>query len=506
MAKKPLMLMVLDGWGYNTHKDEKNAICTANPENFNRLIEKYPHTLIKASGEAVGLPEGQMGNSEVGHLNLGAGRVVYQPLVEISKDIRDGEFFKKDKVVEAFNYAKENNKSIHFIGLLSDGGVHSHIEHLYGLLEMAKKVGLENVYVHSFMDGRDTAPKSGLDFMKQLLNKIEEIGVGKVASLSGRYYSMDRDTNWDRTEKAYDAMVGKISAIDMKATEAIEKSYAMDKTDEFIEPVLLDGNGIIKAGDVVINFNFRPDRARQITRALVDKDFKGFTREGLNPKYYCMRQYDSTIDADVIYEDKDITNTLGEVLSKNGLTQLRTAETEKYAHVTFFFNGGKETEFKGEDRKLIASPKVATYDLKPEMSSVELTEAVMDALNSDKYDVIIMNYANPDMVGHTGVFDAAVKAIKAVDTGLGKIADKILELDGTLIITADHGNAEKMEDPETHQPFTAHTTNEVPLILVSNNYSGELKEGKLADIAPTMLEILGIEKPAEMNGVSLLKK
>lgn len=506
MAKKPLMLMVLDGWGYNPNANEKNAIATANPENFNRLFEKYPHTFIKASGEAVGLPEGQMGNSEVGHLNLGAGRVVYQPLVEISKDIRDGEFFKKDKVVEAFNYAKENGKGIHFIGLLSDGGVHSHINHLYGLLEMAKRTGLTNVYVHAFMDGRDTAPKSGKEFMETLEKKIAEIGVGEVATISGRYFSMDRDTNWDRTEKAYDAMVGKMAVTKKTAIEVIEESYNNNVTDEFIEPVLLDENGVIKHGDVVINFNFRPDRARQITRALVDKDFKGFEREYLDPKYYCMRQYDATIDAAVIYEDKDILNTFGEVIANHGLTQLRTAETEKYAHVTFFFNGGKETEFKGEDRKLVASPKVATYDLQPEMSAPELTKTVMEALAEDKYDVIIMNFANPDMVGHTGVFDAAVKAIKAVDKGLGEIVNKVLELDGAVLITADHGNAEKMEDPETHAPFTAHTTNEVPLILVSNHFKGTLNEGKLADIAPTMLELLNIEKPAEMNGVSLIKK
>lgn len=506
MAKKPLMLMVLDGWGYNPNVDEKNAIATANPENFNRLYKKYPHTCIKASGEAVGLPEGQMGNSEVGHLNLGAGRVVYQPLVEISKDIRDGEFFKKDKVVEAFKYAKENGKGIHFIGLLSDGGVHSHINHLFGLLEMAKKTELNSVYVHAFMDGRDTAPKSGKEFMKVLEKKISEIGVGKVATISGRYFSMDRDTNWDRTEKAYDAMVGKISVTKKSAIDIIEESYQNDVTDEFIIPVLLDENGTIKNGDVVINFNFRPDRARQITRALVDKNFKGFEREYLAPKYYCMRQYDSTIEASVIYEDKDIVNTFGEVIAANGLSQLRTAETEKYAHVTFFFNGGKEREFKGEERKLVASPKVATYDLQPEMSAPELTKEVISALNEDKYDVIIMNFANPDMVGHTGVFDAAVNAIKAVDKGIGEIVNRVLELDGTVLITADHGNAEKMEDPETHVPFTAHTTNEVPLILVSNSFKGELNPGKLADIAPTMLELLNIEKPVEMTGISLIKK
>lgn len=506
MARKPLMLMILDGWGCNPNSEEKNAIKTANPENFTRIFNNYPHTFIKASGEAVGLPEGQMGNSEVGHLNLGAGRVVYQPLVEITKEIRDGEFFTKEKVVEAFTYAKENNKKIHFIGLLSDGGVHSHINHLFGLLEMAKRTELEKVYVHAFMDGRDTAPTSGLDFMKSLESKISEVGVGKVATISGRYFSMDRDTNWDRTEKAYDVMTGKGEITSLTAVEIIEKSYAENVTDEFIVPTLLDKAGVVEEGDVVINFNFRPDRARQITRALNDKEFKGFVREYLAPKFYCMRQYDSTIDATVIYEDKDIQNTFGEILAKNGLTQLRTAETEKYAHVTFFFNGGKETEFNGEERKLIASPKVATYDLQPEMSAPELTETVLAALDENKYDVIIMNFANPDMVGHTGVFDAAVEAIKAVDQGIGKIVNKVLELDGAVLITADHGNAEKMEDAETHEPFTAHTTYEVPLIYASNNFKGELNPGKLADVAPTMLEILGIKKPCEMNGVSLIKK
>ena len=506
MAKKPLMLMVLDGWGYNPHSNEKNAIAAAKPENFERLFNTYPHTLIKASGEAVGLPEGQMGNSEVGHLNLGAGRVIYQPLVEISKEIRDGEFFEKAKVVEAFNYAKENGKGIHFMGLLSDGGVHSHINHLFGLLEMAKKTGLTKVYIHAFMDGRDTAPTSGLEFMKKLEEKIKEIGVGEIVTISGRYFAMDRDTNWDRTEKAYDAIAGKLEVTEKTPDEIIEESYAEKVTDEFIKPVLLNKDGIVKKGDVVINFNYRPDRARQITRALADKDFKGFQREYLEPRFYCMRQYDSTIDAEVIYVDKEIVNTLGEVLSEHNLTQLRTAETEKYAHVTFFFNGGKETEFKGEERILVASPKVATYDLQPEMSAPELTKAVLNALDSDKFDVIIMNFANPDMVGHTGVFDAAVKAVQAVDKGVGEIVNKVLELDGTVLITADHGNAEKMEDPISNQPFTAHTTNEVPFVYVSNNFKGELNHGKLADVAPTMLEILNIEKPAEMNGVSLIKK
>ncbi|MGL4307803.1 2,3-bisphosphoglycerate-independent phosphoglycerate mutase [Cetobacterium sp. SF1] len=507
MSKKTLMLMILDGWGLNPHSNEKNAILDAHPENFLELIKKYPHSQLKASGEAVGLPEGQMGNSEVGHLNIGAGRVIYQPLVEITKDIRDGDFFKKPELVEAFEYAKKTGKSIHFGGLLSDGGVHSHINHLFGLLEMAKKYNLEKVYIHAFMDGRDTAPTSGLGFMKELQDKIEEIGVGKVATVSGRYYAMDRDNNWDRIEKAYDVMVGKnVTSMATTAEEAIENSYSQEKTDEFILPTLVDCEGTLKSGDVFINFNFRPDRARQITRAINDEDFKGFQRDYLGIKYYCMRQYDSTIKAPIVYHDKEIVNTLGEVLAKHNLTQLRTAETEKYAHVTFFFNGGKETQFPGEDRVLVASPKVATYDLQPEMSAPELMEKTLEAIDSEKYDVIIINFANPDMVGHTGNFEATKKAIKTVDKAVGEISKKILEKNGTLLITADHGNAEKMVDPETGAMFTAHTTNEVPFIMVSQDVKGSLENGKLADIAPTMLEILNIEKPVEMTGNSLLKK
>ena len=505
MTKKPLVLMILDGWGYNPNPNEKNAITEAKPENFERLFRNYPHTYIEASGEAVGLPDGQMGNSEVGHLNLGAGRVVYQPLVEITKDIRDGDFFRKDTLVKAFQKAKESGKSIHLMGLLSDGGVHSHIEHLYGLLEMSKRMDVKNVYIHAFMDGRDTAPTSGLGYVEQLEEMIKKIGVGEIATISGRYYSMDRDTNWDRTKKAYEAITGKIEVTKMTAEEVVKRSYEENITDEFIVPALLLERGKVEKGDTIINFNFRPDRARQITRAFVEKDFSGFEREYLDVKYYCMRQYDAKIDASIIYEDKELSNTLGEVLSKHGLKQLRTAETEKYAHVTFFFNGGKEIEFDGEERELIASPKVATYDLKPEMSANELTQAVLKRLSENKYDVIIMNFANPDMVGHTGKFEATVEAIKVVDSSIAKIVDKVLELDGTVLITADHGNAEKMEDPNTHAPFTAHTSFKVPLILVGNKKGIELNEGKLSDVAPTILEILGIEKPMDMTGKSLIK-
>ncbi|WP_294724963.1 2,3-bisphosphoglycerate-independent phosphoglycerate mutase [uncultured Fusobacterium sp.] len=506
MKKKPLMLMILDGWGINKNPEQKNAITAANPENFYRLQKEYPHSELEASGEAVGLPDGQMGNSEVGHLNIGSGRVIYQPLVEISKDIREGTFFENPVLKEAFEYAQKEGKPVHFGGLLSTGGVHSHIDHLFGLLMMAKKYGVK-AYIHAFLDGRDTSPESALDFIKTVEAKAAEIGAGEIATLSGRYYAMDRDKNWDRVQKAYDAMVYGKGNTAASAVEAIEKSYAEKVTDEFVIPTVINAEGTIKKGDVFINFNFRPDRAREITRALNDKEFTGFEREYLGLKYYCMRQYDATIDAPVVYGEKDINNTFGEVISRAGLKQLRTAETEKYAHVTFFFNGGKEAQYEGEDRKLVASPKVATYDLQPEMSACGVTEGLMEALNSDTYDVIIINYANPDMVGHTGVFDAAVSAVKKIDLCLGKVAEKVLELDGTLLVTADHGNVELMEDPVTKIPFTAHTTNKVPFIMISNKYKNyKLEDGKLSDIAPTMLEILGLDKPEDMNGHSLLVK
>lgn len=506
MKKKPLMLMILDGWGINKNPEQKNAITAANPENFYRLQKEYPHSELEASGEAVGLPDGQMGNSEVGHLNIGSGRVIYQPLVEISKDIREGTFFENPVLKEAFEYAQKEGKPVHFGGLLSTGGVHSHIDHLFGLLMMAKKYGVK-AYIHAFLDGRDTPPESALDFIKTVEAKAAEIGAGEIATLSGRYYAMDRDKNWDRVQKAYDAMVYGKGNTAASAVEAMEKSYAEKVTDEFVIPTVIKPEGTIKKGDVFINFNFRPDRAREITRALNDKEFTGFEREYLGLKYYCMRQYDATIDAPVVYGEKDINNTFGEVISRAGLKQLRTAETEKYAHVTFFFNGGKEAQYEGEDRKLVASPKVATYDLQPEMSACGVTEGLMEALNSDTYDVIIINYANPDMVGHTGVFDAAVSAVKKIDLCLGKVAEKVLELDGTLLVTADHGNVELMEDPVTKIPFTAHTTNKVPFIMISNKYKNcKLEDGKLSDIVPTMLEILGLDKPEDMNGHSLLVK
>lgn len=514
MAKKPVMLMILDGWGINGNLSQKNAIRDAHPANFLKYQSEYPNTLLEAAGEAVGLPQGQMGNSEVGHLNLGAGRVIYQPLVKITKDIREGTVEKNEVLVEAINKAKENNKAVHFSGLVSNGGVHSHIDHLIGLVKMTKKMGVDKIYIHAITDGRDTAPKSALEFIEKLETEFEKIGAGKIATVSGRYYAMDRDTNWDKTEKAYRAIVFGDGDKHLSAKKVVETSYAEDLTDEFIKPTVItdaagNASGKVHEGDTFIFFNFRPDRARQITRAINDVEFEHFVR-GENPKtnFVCLREYDSTIDAPVAYKDEEILDTFGEVVAKAGLTQLRAAETEKYAHVTFFFNGGKEEQFEGEERILVPSPKVATYDLKPEMSAYELTEKMEKALLEDKYDVVIMNYANPDMVGHTGDFEATKKAIKTVDECMDRVAKIILEKDGVVLVTADHGNADLMEDPETHTPFTAHTINPVPLILISNRYKDAklVEKGKLADLAPTMLEILGVEKPEMMTGESILKK
>lgn len=506
MNKKPLMLMILDGWGISACPSCVNAIKNADPKEFENLISNYPNSKLEASGEAVGLPVGQMGNSEVGHLNIGAGRVIYQPLVRISKDILSEDFFKKESLIKAFTTAKEKNVNIHFGGLVSDGGVHSHIKHIFGLLEMAKKYDLKKVFVHAFLDGRDTPPSSGVKYLQLLEDKMKELGVGKIATISGRYFAMDRDKNWDRTKKAYDAMtLGKANSFN-SANEAILSSYSNNITDEFFEPTVIDKEGTIKENDIFINFNFRPDRARQITRALNDLEFTHFERTIKPVTVFCMRQYDSTIEAPIIYKDPEIINTLGEVVSNAGLKQFRTAETEKYAHVTFFFNGGKENQYPGEERKLVHSPKVATYDMKPEMSAFEVTKGAIEALDSKKYDVFILNFANPDMVGHTGILEAAEKAISAVDKCMKKIVDKILELDGTVLITADHGNAELMVDPKTHVPYTAHTTNLVPFIYVANDTKNiKLTDGKLADIAPTMLKILGLDVPKEMTGNILIK-
>lgn len=513
--KKPFVLMILDGWGINNNLEEKNAIREVNPENFNYYWDNYPKTILQASGEAVGLPEGQMGNSEVGHLNMGAGRVIYQPLVKISKETREKKIFENKVLAEVMQKVKDNGKALHLSGLLSDGGVHSHITHIYGLLEMAKKFGIEKVYLHIILDGRDVPPKSALGYIEQLEEKIKEIGVGAIATVSGRYYAMDRDKNWDRVEKAYEAIVNGLgNNKTFKATKAVEISYMEDITDEFVKPTVITdkaGNpiGAVKNGDGFIFFNFRPDRAREITRAINDKEFNYFLREN-NPEvhYVCMTEYDSTIDAPVAYPAESPENTFGEVISNNGLTQFRTAETEKYAHVTFFFNGGKEDEFTGEDRMVIPSPKVDTYDKKPEMSAAEVTESLLKKLDEDKYDTIIVNYANPDMVGHTGIMDAAKKAIKAVDENIKKVIDKVLEKDGAVFITADHGNVDLMEDPITKAPFTAHTTNPVPFIIVSNKFKDvKLKsEGKLADIAPTILSLMGLEIPSDMSGDILIEK
>ena len=505
MAKRPVMLMILDGFGI-APKSEGNAVETAKKPNFDRLMEKYPSTQLQASGLHVGLPDGQMGNSEVGHLNIGAGRIIYQELTRITKEIKEGGFFKNEALTLAVNNAKENNGALHLMGLLSDGGVHSHIDHLKGLLSLAKEAGLTKVYVHGFMDGRDVPPSSGKDFIVEIENYMKEIGVGKIATVSGRYYAMDRDNRWERVELAYNAMVLGKGEVAESAVEAIEKSYNDNKTDEFVLPAVIDKDGMIKDRDSVIFFNFRPDRAREITRAINDKEFAGFNREKLNLTFVTMTQYDKTLEGvNVAYRPESINNTLGEYVSNKGLNQLRIAETEKYAHVTFFFNGGVEKENPGEDRALISSPKVATYDLKPEMSAYEVTDELIKRLDSDKYDMVILNYANPDMVGHTGVMEAAVKAIEVVDECLGKVADKVLEKDGTLFITADHGNAETMIDFSTGNPFTAHTTDPVPFIWVANNTDGRtLTEGKLADIAPTMLNEMGLEKPAEMTGECLI--
>ena len=506
MSKKPVVLMVLDGYGLSDHK-EGNAIAMANTPVMDKLMAECPFVKGAASGLAVGLPDGQMGNSEVGHMNIGAGRIIYQDLTRITKAIADGDFFKNKVLISAIENCKKNDSDLHLWGLLSDGGVHSHIEHLYGLLELCKKENFDRVYVHAFLDGRDTPPASGKDYIEQLLAKMKEIGVGKIASLSGRYYAMDRDNRWERVGKAYDAMVyGEGNKAD-NAVDAIKASYAADVTDEFVVPTVIDENGKISANDSVIFFNFRPDRAREITRTLVDDDFTGFERRnGRFPLYYvCMTQYDATMpNVDVAFKPASLENTFGEYIAKKGLSQLRIAETEKYAHVTFFFNGGVEAPFENEDRALINSPKVATYDLQPEMSAYLVCDEVLKRIESDKYDAIILNYANCDMVGHTGVFDAAVAAVEAVDECVGKTVDAVLAKGGIALITADHGNADKMME-EDGSPFTAHTTNLVPLIIAGAGNVLIREGGVLADLSPTMLKLMGLEQPKEMTGKSIIK-
>ena len=507
MSKSPIALIIMDGYGLNK-TTEGNAIVAAKTPNLDKYFAQCPNSQLSASGLDVGLPDGQMGNSEVGHTNIGAGRVVYQMLVKISKDIKDGTLFNNKVLSDAMENCKTNGSALHLIGLLSNGGVHSHNEHLYGLIEMAKKNGIDKVYVHCFLDGRDVPPTSGAGFMQELVDEMNKIGTGKVATVMGRFYAMDRDNAWDRVEKAYDAMVLGEGVQESDPVKAIENSYANDVTDEFVVPAVLEKDGTIKEGDSVICFNFRPDRARQITRAFVDPEFSGFNRKSGYQKlhYVCMAQYDAEMpNVSVAYPPEQLTMTFGEYISKKGLTQLRIAETQKYAHVTFFFNGGEEQQFEGEDRILIKSPDVETFDMKPEMSAYEVADAVVDAINSDKFDVIILNYANCDMVGHTGVFDAAVQAVEAVDECVGKTVDAILAKGGKAIITADHGNADCLIDPETKAIFTAHTTNPVPMIIVGAG-DVKVKDGRLCDLCPTMLDMMGLEKPAEMTGESLIVK
>ena len=502
--KKPLILMILDGFGIAP--ESGNAIKAANKPNIDKLFAENPLTQIGASGMDVGLPDGQMGNSEVGHTNIGAGRIVYQELTRITKTINEGKLKDNEAIVSVMDKALENGTALHLMGLLSDGGVHSHNTHLYGILELAKKKGLEKVYIHAFLDGRDVPPSSAADFVQACVDKTKEIGVGKIATVMGRYYAMDRDNRWERVEKAYAAMVYGEGVEAECPVCAVKNSYKENVTDEFVVPSVIKGGATIQPNDSVIFFNFRPDRAREITRTLVDPDFDGFERKkGFFPvNFVCMTQYDATMpNVDVAFKPQVLTNTLGEYISDKGMAQLRIAETEKYAHVTFFFNGGVEKQYPGEDRILVKSPSVATYDLQPEMSAYEVTDKLVPAIKSGKYDMIILNFANCDMVGHTGVFDAAVKAVEAVDECVGKVVDAIKEMGGVALITADHGNADKMVDDDG-EPFTAHTTNPVPFCVIG--YDCELKDGgRLADIAPTMLQILGLPQPEEMDGTSLIK-
>ena len=504
MSKRPVLLCIMDGFGKN-ESTYGNAIAAAKKPNLDKIVSENPMTFIGASGLDVGLPDGQMGNSEVGHTNLGAGRVVYQELTRITKSIQDGDFFTNEALVGAMENCKKNSSALHLMGLMSDGGVHSHNTHLYGIMELAKRSGVDKVYIHCFMDGRDVPPTSGKDYLAELYKKCDEIGVGEIATVMGRYYAMDRDNRWERVVKAYKAMTeGEGVKFDC-ACKMMEESYANDVTDEFIVPAVSEKAVPVKDNDSIVFFNFRPDRAREITRAFVDPAFSGFEREQLKGLYYvCMTQYDATMpNVHVAFKPESLENTFGEYISDKGLKQLRIAETEKYAHVTFFFNGGVEKQYPGEDRILVKSPAVATYDLQPEMSAYEVTDKLLAAIDSDKYDAIILNYANCDMVGHTGVFDAAVKAVEAVDTCVGKIVDAVAAKGGVTLITADHGNADKMYEADG-SPFTAHTTNPVPFIVVG--YPCELREGgRLCDIAPTMLKIMGLEQPKEMTGVSIIK-
>ncbi len=502
--RTPTTLIIMDGFG-NAEKGLANAISCAETPNLDKIFAENPRSALKASGLDVGLPDGQMGNSEVGHTNIGAGRVVFQDLPRITRAIENGSFFENRELVAACENCKKNGTALHLMGLMSDGGVHSHNTHVWGLLELAKKFGIEKVYIHCFLDGRDVSPTSGEGFVSEAVAKCKEIGVGEVATLMGRYFAMDRDNRWDRVEKAYRAIVFAEGNKTSDAAASVAKSYEDGKTDEFVEPTVCGDYAGLSANDSIIFFNFRPDRAREITRTFVDKDFDGFDRgAGFVPVHYvCMTQYDAAMpNVSVAYAPESLDNTFGEYISSLGIKQLRIAETEKYAHVTFFFNGGVEKMYDGEDRILVNSPKVATYDLQPEMSAYEVTDKVIEAINSKKYDVIILNYANCDMVGHTGVFDAAKKAVETVDECVGRVVEAVSNVGGISVITADHGNADKMLEEDGVSPFTAHTTNEVPFVIVGADV--RLRDGGLCDIAPTMLDLMGISQPEEMTGKSLI--
>jgi len=509
---KPLLLMILDGWGINPHR-ENNAVALAAPPVMGRLLSEYPASELNASGMAVGLPEGQMGNSEVGHMNIGAGRVVYQDLTRITKAIQDGSFFRNDVLLDCLARTRDSGGRLHLAGLLSDGGVHSHNTHLYAMLELARREGIGEVFVHCFLDGRDTPPRSGSGYVAELESEMTRLGIGRIATVTGRYYAMDRDNRWERVEKAFRAMVDGEGLFFADAAGAVSASYAEDVTDEFVLPsVMTEGDspvGTLRDGDGFVFFNFRSDRAREITRALTDQNFTGFRRSARPAlaAYVCMTEYDETFGLPIAFRTEELKNILGEVVSLAGLRQLRIAETEKYAHVTFFFNGGNETPFPGEDRVLVPSPKeVATYDLKPEMSAFGVAEELVKRVNEDIYDFIVLNFANADMVGHTGSLDAAIRAVSAVDACVGRVVNAVLSRGGSLLITADHGNAENMAD-ESGNPHTAHTCNPVPLLLVDDSMRNiRLRRGILADIAPTILKLLGISQPAEMTGVSLLSE
>ena len=501
MNKTPTTLIIMDGFGIAPPADD-NAVTLAKTPVLDRLFQEYAHTTLSASGLDVGLPAGQMGNSEVGHTNIGAGRVVFQDLPRISKSIQDGTFFENPAYIHAMDACREHDSALHLMGLLSDGGVHSHLDHLFALMHMARDRGLEKVYIHAFLDGRDVSPTSGADFVARTVEKCRELGVGKIATVMGRYYAMDRDKRWERVQMAYDAMVYGEGIQNADPVDAVAKSYANGVTDEFVEPVVCDKDGTIGDNDSVIFFNFRPDRAREITRAFVDPEFSGFTRQYFPVTFVCTTEYDATMPyVEVAYPRISVRNGLGEYLSSMGMTQLRIAETEKYAHVTFFFNGGVETQFPGEDRVLVPSPKVATYDLQPEMSAYEVCDKCVERIESGNYDVIILNFANCDMVGHTGVLEAAIKAVETVDTCVGKVVDATLKMGGIAMITADHGNAEDMKQPDG-SPMTAHTTNPVPFILCGAG--SQLRPGRLADIAPTILDVMGLACPPEMDGRTLI--